>query len=108
MEIEFSWRQIEQDKIGLDMPGFHWCSHGRVLTIYLVESESIVMIHGEMPGVKQYDVLIFDETEYISNRFYPNKKRVETIPQEERYQIQQSLVNWLEDRGIRHDIKVGT
>jgi hypothetical protein len=75
--------------------------------IYFVENQSITIIYAEMPAVKEYDVLVFGETEHINRRYYPNDHRVETIPIEDRFRIQGLLVDWLANKGMRHDIRVG-
>jgi hypothetical protein len=101
------FKEIQQDKIESTNTGFHWCSHGRGANIYFVENQSITIIYAEMPGVKEFDVLVFGETEHINRRYYPNDQRIETIPMEERFKIQALLVDWLANKGMRHDISVG-
>lgn len=105
--IDRGFEEIQQDKIDPNVLGFHWHSHGRGANIYFVENLFITIIYAEMPAVKEYDVLVFGETKHIKKRYYPNDRRVEIIPLEERFKIQELLVNWLASQGKRHDIEVG-
>ncbi|MFF2484256.1 hypothetical protein [Paenibacillus sp. NPDC058071] len=98
---------IQKDSIYPNISGFHWRSHGRGVNIYFVEGKSIVIIYGEMPAVKDFDVLVFGETEHINKRYYMNKQRIEIIPLDDRLRIQNILVEWLASKGMRHDISVG-
>ncbi|NOU93110.1 hypothetical protein GC093_07685 [Paenibacillus sp. LMG 31456] len=106
-KVDQGFKEILQDKIVLNIPGFQWSSHGRGANIYFVENQSITIIYAEMPAVKEYDVLVFGETKHINKRYYPNDQKVETIPTEERFRIQHLLVDWLASKGMRHDINVG-
>ncbi|CAN7503734.1 hypothetical protein LJR153_003531 [Paenibacillus sp. LjRoot153] len=90
-----------------NIPGFHWRDHGRGAIIYFVENQSILNIYAEMPGVKEYDVLVFGETEHLNKRYYPIERRIEIMPLDDRLRIQELLVQWLASRGMRHDINVG-
>lgn len=101
------FRQISEDKIDLDTPGFYWRSHYRSAYIYFVENESVIPFYCELPGVNYLDVLIFGETEFIEKRYYPGGEKVELLPFEERLRIQGLLVKWLSEKGCRHDIKAG-
>jgi hypothetical protein len=104
--MDYGFREIEQDKINYNNPGFHWRSHGRSFNIYFVEKESIVIFYAEMSGVKNLDILVYGEIEHISKRYYPCENRTESIPLEERIRIQRLLVDWLAKKGMRHDIKI--
>ncbi|MFF2480709.1 hypothetical protein [Paenibacillus sp. NPDC058071] len=99
--------EIQTDNISQNFSGFHWRSHGRGVNIYFVEGQSIVIIHGEMPAVRDYDVLVFGETEHINKRYLLSERRVEIIPLDDRFRIQKLLVEWLASQGMRHDISVG-
>ncbi|KRE61931.1 hypothetical protein [Paenibacillus sp. Soil750] len=100
--------EIQKDSINPNNSGFHWRrSHGRGVNIYFVEGQSIVVIYGEIPAVKEYDVLVFGETEHINKRYFLSERRSEIIPLDERFRIQKLLVEWLASRGMRHDISVG-
>jgi hypothetical protein len=105
--MDFGFREIEQDKVDFDTPGFHWRSHGRSSTIYFVENESVVIIYGEMSGVSHLDILVYGETVHLNKRYYPKVNRTENITIEERFKIQSLLVEWLEMKGLRHDIQIG-
>ena len=99
--------EIQRDNISPNFSGFHWRSHGRGVNIYFVEGQSIVIIYGEMPAVEDLDVLVFGETEHINKRYYLGERRIEFIPLNDRFRIQKLLVEWLADKGMRHDISVG-
>lgn len=50
------------------------------------------------------------EEDYIFDyfqRYYPADKRYEIISVEDRFRIQGLLVQWLSNKGLRHDIDVG-
>jgi hypothetical protein len=104
---EHGFVEIQNDNIDPNITGFHWRSHGRGVNIYFVESQSIVIIYGEMPGVKEYDVLVFGETEHLNKRYYASERRIESILLDERFRIQNLLVEWLVSKGMLHDISVG-
>ena len=104
---EVVFNLIAEDKIDPIDVGFHWRSHGRGAIIYYIENLGIIPIYCEMPAVDYLDVLVFGETKHIENRYYLHKKTVEHLPFEERLRIQKLLVDWLSERGCRHDINVG-
>lgn len=105
--MDYVFKEIVQDKIDYNNPGFHWRSHGRSFNIYFVENESIVIIYAEISGVDHLDILVYGETESIDKRYYPQKNKSENIPIEERLRIQSLLVEWLANKGFRHDIQIG-
>lgn len=61
-----------------------------------------------MPGVKHLDILVFGETEHITEKYSLKAFQKTEIDIEERFRIQNLLVNWLESKGLRHDIQIGT
>ncbi|WP_239617927.1 hypothetical protein [Cohnella mopanensis] len=99
--------EIQTDNINPNISGFHWRSHGRGVNIYFVEGQSIVIIYGEMPAVREYDVLVFGEAEHLNKRYFLSEQRIESIPLDERLRIQKMLVDWLGSQGMRHDVSVG-
>ncbi|WP_088043307.1 hypothetical protein [Bacillus sp. EAC] len=98
---------LEKDKVIGEKDGFHWKSHGRSARIYFVENSTIVSIEAEMSGVPNLDVLIYGETKYINQRYYSKDNQWREIPNDESLRIQSLLVEWLNGRGLRHDIIVG-
>ncbi|MDQ6423618.1 hypothetical protein RB620_29845 [Paenibacillus sp. LHD-117] len=100
------FKSIKKDKIDLNCSGFHWVSHGRSGYIYFVENTNVLPIAIEMPGVDYLDVLVFGEIEHLSKRYNPKKYKVEELTIEERKRIQKRLVNWLNEKGLRHDLKI--
>lgn len=104
---DYCFKEIEQDKIDHQVSGFHWRSYGRSFNIYFVENNSIVIIYAEMSGVNHLDILVYGETEHISKRYYPCQNSTEGIPLNERIRIQGLLAEWLANKGMRHDIKIG-
>jgi hypothetical protein len=99
--------EIQNDNIDPNISGFHWRSHGRGANIYFVEGHSVVIIYAEMSAVKEYDALVFGETEHINNRYFLSDYTIENIHLDERLRIQKLLVEWLASKGMRHDISVG-
>jgi hypothetical protein len=104
---DYGFEYIKRDKIDPKEDGFHRRNHGREAIIYFVENSGIVPIYAEMPGVEYLDILVFGETRHIQKRYYVEENKVETIPIDERFKIQDMLVKWLASKGWRHDIKVG-
>lgn len=101
------FKSIIEDKINPKEPGFHWKSHGREAIIYYVENMGIVPIHCEVPGVDSLDVLVFGETKHLDKKYYLDGQIIEIQPHEERLRVQGLLVQWLAEKGARHDIKIG-
>ncbi|GAA0180874.1 hypothetical protein SH2C18_34930 [Clostridium sediminicola] len=97
---------IVEDKINGDKDGFHWKSHGRTAMIYFVENNSIVPIEVEMPGVEYLDVLVYGEIEHIKNRYCIDNNKWEVIAIEDRFRIQNLLVQWLNSKSLRHDVYI--
>jgi hypothetical protein len=104
---ELVLKTIDQDNINLKISGFHWKSYGRCATIYYVDNLSIVPIGCEMPGVDYLDILVFGETKHINKRYYIKERKAEILSFEERIMIQELLVKWLSEKGLKHDIVVG-
>lgn len=71
--------EIQTYNINPNISGFHWRSHGRGVNIYFVESQSIVIIYGEMPAGRGYDVLVFGETEHLNRRYFLIEQRIEAF-----------------------------
>jgi len=106
-KADLGFELIHNDEIDTQIAGFHWRSHGRGANIYFVDCQAVVIIFAEMSATKEYDVLVFGETQHITKRYYPLEHRYEIIPLDERLRIQGLLVEWLESKGMRHDIKIG-
>lgn len=53
------------------------------------------------------DILVFGETKHINKRYYIEERKVEILSFEERIMIQESLMKWLSEKGLRHDIVGG-
>lgn len=107
MNEDYIFKCFEEDKINDNEEGFHWRSHGRSAYIYFIENRSIIPIYAEMLGVNYLDILVYGETEYIKKRYYINDKSCEVISIDDRFRIQRLLIQWLNDKGLRHDIKAG-
>lgn len=103
----YIFKRIDEDLRINFQNGFYLKTHGRGGFIYYIEGKYVVPILIEMPGVPYLDILVFGETEHITHRYFPKIKKVETIDIKDRFKIQIKLVKWLEDQGIRHDIKIG-
>lgn len=106
-EEDYIFKYLEEDKINEKEEGFHWRSHGRSAYIYFIENSSITPIYVEMPGVDSLDVLVYGETKHIERRYSINDKSYEVIPLEDRFRIQNLLLQWLNSKGLRHDIEIG-
>lgn len=100
-------KRMVQDTINLEVSGFHWKSYGRSATIYYVDKLSIVPIGCEMSGLDYLDILVFGETKHINKRYYIKERKAEILSFEERIMIQELLVKWLSEKGLKHDIVVG-
>lgn len=104
---EIYLKLINEDKINTNEYGFHFKSHGRTAMIYFVENNTIVPVEAEMPGVDYLDVLVYGETDHIKLRYCCDKRQWEEVPIEDRFRIQDLLVQWLNCNGLRHDIMIG-
>lgn len=103
----FNFNSIRLDIKDNPNPGFYLRTHGRGGFIYFVEADYVVPIAIEMPAVKEFDLLIFGETEHIKEKYYLMTNETMVIDTKDRFRIQELLVKWLKLKGLNHDIKIG-
>ena len=101
------FKLINEDEINYNENGFFLKMHGRSAMFYFVENKTIVPIEAEMPGVNYFDILVYGETAHIKLKYYPENQRWVKLSLEERFRIQSLLVQWLSEKGLRHDIAIG-
>lgn len=99
---ENTFLKIEKDDIDLNTDGFVRRHHGRLIYIYYVENQSVVIIAGEISGVSRYDFLIDGAIKYIDRQYFPLTKTIEDIPLNKRREIQKKLLKWLKDDRFRY------
>lgn len=92
----------EKDKLEklLKQNGFHLKSYGRAGTIYYIDNGKVLEIGFEMSGVPQYDLLLFFDN--IETWSIPE---AEPLNLNQKKQIREQLLEWLETKRIRTDLE---
>ena len=106
-ESEYTLSSILTDISEDTAEGFHIKTHGRGGYIYYKEDSSVVPNAIEMPAVQNVDLLVFGEIEHITQKYHLKSREIKTIEIEERLRIQNLLVDWLEQKNVKHDIQIG-
>ena len=98
---------IQKDNIDLSQQGFTRRHHSRSIYIYYVFEEKIVVIEGELSGIPDYNFLIYAEYRHLEYAYVPETNTFKELSFAEKQHIQLSLIQWLSQEGIRHDIIAG-